>query len=382
MSRRGENIYKRKDGRWEGRVLKPDGKYIYLYGKSYREVREKKKNITNHEVIVQNLTVAKTNATTLFQNWLKNQSFGRIRRSTYDSYYCCICKYVIPFFQSAEDQLSERRIEEFVQAVALNQQLSFFYRKKLISIFKTAVRAVAKETGISLPTLNNLQFSKRANTPVEVFTEKEQIRIEQAILSSNDFRAYSILLCFYTGIRLGELCALRWENIDLESGVMSITATVARVNNYDPQGYKTTMVTGAPKSRNSCRKIPIPAFMTALIKNFAPDDRLETNYVFSSTDKPTEPRTIQRLYKKILKSANVDERKFHVIRHTFATRALEHGIDIKTLSEILGHSSVVITLNIYVHSMLEQKKIAIQKMNSMYLSHEATAICAVNEAVV
>ncbi|TEB12145.1 Transposase [Pelotomaculum sp. FP] len=381
MSRRGENIYKRKDGRWEGRILKPDGKYFYLYGKSYREVREKKKNLTNHEVVVQNLTVAKTNATNLFQNWLNNQSSGRIRRSTYDSYYCCICKYVIPFFQLGEDRLSERRVGEFVQAVALNQQLSFSYKRKLISIFKTAVRAITKETGISLPTINNLQFAKRANIPVEVFTAKEQIRIEQTILSSNDFRAYGILLCFYTGIRLGELCALCWENIDLESGVMSITATAARVNNYDPQGYKTIIVTGSPKSRYSGRKIPIPAFMTALIKNIASDDRIETNYVFSSTNKPTEPRTIQRLYKKILKSANVNERKFHVIRHTFATRALELGIDIKTLSEILGHSSVVITLNIYAHSMLEQKKIAIQKMNSMYLSHQVTAICAVNEAV-
>jgi integrase len=239
-----------------------------------------------------------------------------------------------------------------------------------------------KETGISLPAINNLWVPKRANIPVEVFTVKEQIRIEQNILSSNDFRAYGILLCFYTGIRLGELCALRWENIDLETGVMSITATAARVNKYDPQGYKTIMVTGTPKSRNSGRKIPIPAFMTALLKKIAPDDRRETDYVFSSMDKPAEPRTIQRLYKKILKSANVNGRKFHVIRHTFATRALELGIDIKTLSELLGHSSVVITLNVYTHSMLEQKKIAIQKMNSMYLSHEATAIYAVNEAVI
>ncbi|WHH57934.1 site-specific integrase [Petroclostridium sp. X23] len=382
MSKRGENIYKRKDGRWEGRILKPDGKYIYLYGKSYREVREKKKNTTNHEVAAQNSTIAKTNATALFQNWLKNQFSGCIRRSTYDSYYYCIYKYVIPFFQSGEDQLSECRVRKFVQAVAINQQLSVSYRRKIISIFKTAVRAIIKEIGISISTINDLQFPKMENSTVEVFASKEQIRIEQAILSSNDFRTYGILLCFYTGIRLGELCALRWENIDLESGIMSITATTARVKNHDPQGHKTIMVTGTPKSRSSCRKIPIPAFMTALIKNIASDDRRETDYVFSSTDKPVEPRTIQRLYKKILKSANVNERKFHVIRHTFATRALELGIDIKTLSEILGHSSVGITLNIYAHSMLEQKKIAIQKMNSMYLSHEVIEICTVNEAVV
>ncbi len=381
MSKRGENIYKRKDGRWEGRILKPDGKYIYLYGKSYREVREKKKNITNQEVVVQDITVPKTNATTLFQNWLNSIS-GRIRRSTYDSYHCCISKYVIPFFQSGEDRFSERRINEFIQTLVHNQQLSSSYRRKLIGIFKLAVKEMMKENGISLPEINDLRFSKSENSPIEVFTEKEQMQIEQVILSSNDFRAYGVLLCFYTGIRLGELCALRWENIDLESGIMSITATAVRVNNYDSQGYKTSIMTGMPKSRSSCRKIPIPAFMTRLIQNIVSHDRPETNYIFSCSDKPTEPRTIQRLYKKILKSANVKERRFHVIRHTFATRALELGIDIKTLSEILGHSNVIITLNIYAHSMMEHKKIAIEKMNSMYLSHEASGICAVNKAVI
>ena len=381
MSKHGENIYKRKDGRWEGRILKQDGKYSYVYGKSYREAREKKKNIPRNEVAVQNMEIVKISAAALFKDWLINQSLGRVRRSTYDSYYCCICKYVIPFFQSDEDQLSERRVGEFVQTVVLNQQLSTPYRRKIISIFKTAVRAIRKEIGLSLTAADNSRLPRGGNIPVEVFTSKEQTRIEQVILSSNDFRAYGILVCFYTGIRLGELCALRWENIDLESGVMSITATAARVNNYDPQGCKTIMVTGLPKSRNSGRKIPIPAFMPDLFRNFASDGMLMTNYVFSATDKPAEPRTIQRLFKKILISADVNERKFHTTRHTFATRALELGVDIKTLSEILGHSNVSITLNIYAHSMLEQKKIAIDKMNSMYLSHTVTTFCAVSNAV-
>ena len=381
MSRRGENIYKRKDGRWEGRILKHDSKYCYVYGKSYHEVRGKKKNITNNNESTQGIKTVKFGAKALFEDWLINQSSGRVRRSTYDSYYCCMRKYVIPFFQSGEDRLSERRVGEFVQSVALNQQLSNAYQRKIISIFKIAVKEIAKETGLSLLAANNLRLPKAVNIPVEVFTSKEQMRIEQAILSLNDFRAYGILFCFYTGIRLGELCALRWENIDLESGVMSITATAARVNNYDSQDCKTIMMTGAPKSRNSGRKIPIPAFMTGLFRNFASDGKLMTHYVFSASDKPAEPRTIQRLYKKILKSTNVNERKFHTIRHTFATRALELGVDIKTLSEILGHSSVVITLNIYTHSMLEQKKVAIEKMNSMYLSHTVTAIYAVNKAV-
>ncbi len=382
MSRRGENIYKRKDGRWEGRILKPDGKYIYLYGKSYREVREKKKKAINHENISKDLITVKMKATTLFQGWLEKQSNGQIRSSTYDSYYCCIWKYVIPFFRSGEDKVSESRVKEFILTIAFNKQLSPAYQRKLISIFKTALTSITKEAGILMPIINNLQLPKRVNALTEVFTAKEQIQIEQAILVSNDFRAYGILLCFYTGIRLGELCALRWENIDLDSGVMTITATVARVKNHGSQDKKTMMVIGTPKSRNSGRKIPIPTFMISLIKKIPSENRMKSNYIFSSLDKPIEPRTMQRLYKKILKRANVNEQKFHIIRHTFATRALELGIDIKTLSEILGHSSVVITLNIYAHSMLEHKKIAIDKMNSMYLSHKTDTVCSVEKTVV
>lgn len=381
MSRRGENIYKRKDGRWEGRILNPNGKYSYVYGKSYREVKEKKKNITNNLSDMQDIKISKLSATALFKDWLLHQSTGRVRRSTYDSYYCCICKYVIPFFQSGEDHLSEHRVEQFVQFILLNQQLSAAYRRKIISIFKTAIRAITKDNRLSLLVANYLRITK-TNNPVTVFTPNEQIRIEQAILNLNDFRAYGILLCFYTGIRLGELCALRWENLDLDTRIMSITATASRVNNYnqsDPKEHKTILITGAPKSKNSGRRIPIPKFLIDLIKKNMPNGM--ENYVFSSTDKPAEPRTMQRLYKRILRIANVKERKFHTIRHTFATRALELGIDIKTLSEILGHSSVAITLNIYAHSMLEQKKIAIEKMNSMYLSHTLTGICAVNGVV-
>ena len=381
MCKRGENIYKRKDGRWEGRIRKPDGKYNYLYGKSYREVKEKKKNIAYHEIIKENLSTVNMNATALFQNWLQKQSDGHVRRSTFDSYYICIHKYVIPFFQSGEDKLIESRVKEFMRTVALNQQLSSSYQRKLISIFKTAVISIMKETGIFIPIINDLKLPKGVNIPVEVFSAKEQIQIEQAIMSSDDFRVYGILLCFYTGIRLGELCALRWENIDLESGIMTITATAARVKNYDSSSLKTVIAIGLPKSKNSGRKIPIPAFMISLIRNMASKNRIESNYIFSSSDKPPEPRTMQRLYKKILISANVNERKFHVIRHTFATRALELGIDIKTLSEILGHSNIVITLNIYAHSMLEQKKIAIQKMNSMYLSHQVNSFYPVKKAV-
>jgi hypothetical protein len=188
MSKRGENIYKRKDGRWEGRILKADGKYAYIYGKSYREVKEKKKKAPSETVNGKQYSMAQSNASALFQNWLNNQANGRIRRSTYDSYHCCIHKYIIPFFRAGDDRLSETRIKEFVQTIAFNQKISTSYQRKIINVFKSSIRAIAQEKEWPLAFLNNLWIPQKANTPAEVFTPHEQILIERAIISSQDFR--------------------------------------------------------------------------------------------------------------------------------------------------------------------------------------------------
>ena len=216
---------------------------------------------------------------------------------------------------------------------------------------------------------------------IPFFSLEEQKNIEKIIFELGDFRAFGILLCFYTGIRLGELCALRWKNIDFESGVMLITATTMRINKQVKGTAKTALITSPPKTKNSIRAIPVPTFMLRKLQEKQPDKTAQDSYIFSGTSCPIEPRTMQRIFHRVLKNAEVSPRKYHAIRHTFATRALELGVDIKTLSELLGHSSVTITLNIYAHSMLEQKKIAIEKMNSLYLSHGNNGLSAVESAV-
>ena len=136
-----------------------------------------------------------------------------------------------------------------------------------------------------------------------------------------------------------------------------------------------------PKSQKSVRKIPLPQFVLDLIRKYKIYAVDENNYILSGTKTPIDPRSYQKLFQKVLKKAGVKSRKFHAIRHTFATRALELGVDIKTLSEILGHANVSVTLNIYAHSMFEQKKKAIDKMNAMYVLHEESASFAVLNSV-
>jgi integrase len=381
MPRRGENIYKRRDGRWEARILRPDGKYHSIYAKTYRQVREKKKNFQHTEKKLEDKgRAAPDSASSLFEAWLKGSVYDRVKPSTYENYYRCMNKYVIPFFSGSE-RITDSRVGQFVRTIR-QSSLSEASQKKILSIFKTALREILRDSDDYAVVLGAVKMPKAGDTSVQVFSRKEQRLIENAALGYDDKRALGVLLCFYTGIRLGELCALKWCDIDTEAGVMSIVRTVSRTKCFQHGGSKTELLVGMPKSHKSIRKIPLPAFLLNMTSDFRVNSGRDTNYVLSGSDIPLDPRNYQKLFKKILKSAGVKHSKFHAIRHTFATRALELGVDIKTLSEILGHSNVAITLNVYAHSLMELKKSAMDKLNEMYMSHNAVVSFAVADSVI
>lgn len=384
MPRKGENIYKRKDGRWEGRVLKLDGKYRYLYAKTYREVRSKMKDTRElNKFVNTKRTNKKESAADLFEAWLSGEIMTRLKPSTYENYYHCINKYVIPYFRlPGNAQLSEESIRQLVEEINQNAAISVSYRRKILSILKTALREIYRDVPnhpsvAELVTLPKVRSSKE----VPVFSMKEQRMIEHVVQQSEDKRLLGIMLCFYSGIRLGELCALKWEDFDFEAGAVSITRTVSRIRNREPNREKTVLHVGTPKSETSLRKIPLPAFLLRLIEKYSLPFEEDDCYMLSGKAAPFDPRIYQRMYKKVLAAAGVKDRKFHTIRHTFATRALELGVDIKTLSEILGHSSVNITLNVYTHSLMEQKKVAIEKFNEMHVMYMKPVPFAVDSAV-
>lgn len=366
MARRGENIYKRKDGRWEGRILNSDGTYKYVYDKSYKGVKEKKKNYKeSHE---NEVPILIKSTATLFEFWLKSDIKAQIKPSTYEYYYNCIKKYVIPFFSEERSRkLTAITVNEFIDSVNNNVSLSESHKRKIITVFKTALRKIIVGTAEYSSILKAVKLPKVHSNEIKVFSVREQQIIEDTVLNFRDKRALGILLCFYTGIRLGELCALKWSDIDFNAKTMSIERTVTRIKNFQGEGKKTILFVGTPKSRKSIRKIPIPDFLMKIAEEFMTPEK-ETSYIFSVTKNPIDPRVYQKLYKRVLLKAGVKDRKFHTIRHTFATRSLELGVDIKTLSEILGHSNVSITLNIYAHSLVEQKRIAINKLNEMHTS--------------
>ena len=373
MPRRGENIYKRKDGRWEGRLLKPEGKYQYFYGKTYREAKEKMKLFLENKPAAPDInSKPETKAADLFLSWLECRAIHRVKPSTYESYYHCIQKYIIPFYQNdGYRDISEDTVSIFSINITKDSSLSDAYKKKILTVFKTALREILLDQKEASVILQSIKMPKTEQKEVPIFTRNEQRLIEWTAMNDGDKRALGIVLCFYTGIRLGELCGLRWSDFDLEAATMSVKRTVSRTKNFKNSDKKTILHIGTPKSRTSIRKIPLPAFLIPIARQYKLTGKKEDCYILSGNDTPIDPRAYQKLYKKILVKAGMKDRKFHSTRHTFATRALELHVDIKTVSEILGHSSVAITMNVYAHSLMEQKKIAIDKFNDMYIASTA-----------
>lgn len=212
MARKGENIYKRKDGRWEGRILQLDGRYRSFYAKTYRDVRAKMKQEKEHKNIVPSIpAVICGNAAVLFENWLAGGLYNRLKPSTYESYFRCTQKYILPHFRKPENaQLTEKSIARFLRVINESTALSEAYRKKILSILKTSLRDISQkqpEFACLLPYVA-LPKASSCQKEIPVFSVKEQRSIEFAVQHSEDKRAWGIILCFYTGIRIGELCAL------------------------------------------------------------------------------------------------------------------------------------------------------------------------------
>ena len=379
MGRRGENIYRRKDGRWEARLLLRTGKYKSFYGKTYKEAKLKMRLFQeNAKNPIHTKKEKRMSTVALLEEWLKNQESLNIKPLTYESYYHTMKKHILPFFEDeGSPYFSEESIAKFSKRLCENISLADSSKKKVLTILKIALKDIVKNDYNAVGILEAAKLPRAERKEVEIFSKEEQRRLENAVLKAKDPCALGILLCLYTGIRLGELCALTWGDVDWEMNMIAISKTVSRVKTFQLDGNKTELQIGTPKSRDSMRKIPAPHFIFDLFRERELCLENKRIFIFSGQTTPMDPRKFQKLYKRILVSEHLPDRKFHAVRHTFATRGLELGVDIKTLSELLGHSSVSITLNTYAHSLLEQKRAAMEKFNAMHIASNEIQICAV-----
>lgn len=368
MSRRGENIRKRKDGRWEARYIKGrknDGKIIYgsIYAKTYKEVKQKLHiYLENNTVTINHSKQIKFNE--VVKQWL-NYKKSFIKDSTYNKYLNTYEKYIKDYMLSYYiNQLTNNHIQNFILDLSkktnyrTNKQLSLSTMRVVVYIIKSVFSFASKQRFIT-PIKIDVDIPKIEKKQIHVLQKQEQLILENYCMNQINLYTLSILFCLYTGVRIGELCALKWNHIDFNNHLIIINQTVQRIQNKRENNIsKTYLSITKPKTVNSLRRIPITSNLYTILKEYYNQNcKKNDSYIFNNQSNiPIDPRRIQKHFKTILLKLNLTSITFHGLRHTFATRCIELGMDVKTLSEILGHSNVATTMSIYVHSTDNQKK--------------------------
>lgn len=371
MPRRGDNIRKRTDGRWEGRyrVISEDGRkrYLSVYGKTYGEVKEKisaemylsgraDSAVLQPVQISGNPQVCDIDFCVLMEEWLGEVEQNR-KYSTYVKYKKLYTCHIHNVFSS--DKLSQMT-NGYIQTHLAALEMSDATRQNVLAVMKQALRYAEKQYGYPMPSLMGCTMQKRPHS-IEVMDRMEQIRLIQFLNSDMDISKAGIYLCLFTGIRLGEVCSLKWADIDQNRGLLHVNRTVQRIESKEGP-TKTVLLESPPKSVFSKRIIPMSDSLLSLLIKFKREGQ---EYVLQK-NRPMEPRTYQNHFKKYLKQIDAPNYNFHVLRHTFATNCVDSGMDIKSLSEILGHSNVQITLNRYVHPSMDTKRKYLNALSADY----------------
>lgn len=345
------NIYLRKDGRWEGRIPKPTEngirKYKSFFGTSREEVMRKMDEFMEMNMGESEVSVS---FKSIFKEWFQSVQY-RIKESTAANYRMKADKHILPIFRDKSmTDLNESLVYEFIE-LKRSERLSDRYISDMITLMRSVCRYAAKKYSIQNP-MADIRVCKRKTAEVRILEKEEHHKLNQYVIKQHNRSNLGILLAMTTGIRIGELCALQWADIDLEKRILTVRKTIQRIQCKDGKS-KTKLIITEPKSESSKREIPLPECIISYLSEFI--GKLE-QYVLSGTEKPVEPRTMQNRFARILRNVNLPSVHFHSLRHYFASDCIRLGFDVKSLSELLGHGSVEITLNRYVHSSLEQKR--------------------------
>ena len=371
MARLGENIYFRKDLRWEGRYQKgrkADGKikYGYVYGKTYEEVKEKIVPLRRHAEITRELYGKSVVAYEEWSlTWLAEQQ-KIVKPATYSSYFNKLKRYIWPYIgETALYQLDDSAIHRMIQAW-IQTGLSLGSIKVIFRIVKQSLRYAIQKELLQKNPCEWIQLPKGPKEKIRALTPKEQLRLEKVVVTEKEDQAKAVIVAMETGMRIGEIAALKWEAVDLDKRMIQVNHTYQRV--LSTTGTKTELHLGSPKSQFSQRVIPMTSKLHHLLSQLKKESTSE--YVFSVKGKPCEPRLLTYHFHRMRKKARLEEIHFHQLRHTFATRCLESSGDPLNVSLILGHHSPQLTTTVYFDSLVE-KRIAV--VDSMELAQKNIA---------
>jgi len=363
MPRKGLNIYKRKDGRWEGRYplgRKSNGRirYGYIYGKDYTEVKEQLLQLRKHSI--NSLHYQSAGAIT-YQQWSSqwlNDIEQTVKMSTFAGYNYKIRHYFWPHLGACPlYQITSQMIQTMIDEW-LEHQISVSSIKLFMTLLQKTLSNAVEKGLIETSPCTEVIFPKFQKPRIRALSLTEQKRLEQVIEGDGHPKALAVLMALHTGMRIGEIAALKWQNVRFDQNILVIESTYQRL----PASHtnQTILHYAGAKSSSSHRVIPMSAKLRQELIQLS-ESRTGV-YVFASKKGPCEPRLLTYHFHRIREKAQLGKVHFHQLRHTFATRCLESGADIASVSALLGHASTQMTLDIYADSLLEQRICAIEAM--------------------
>ncbi|MGM0175363.1 tyrosine-type recombinase/integrase [Enterococcus sp. DIV0800] len=365
MSRRGENIYKRKDGRWEGRYPignKIDGKIRYrsIYGKTYQEVKIK---LYPLKIESASKMLSKGKCATPFYKWAfywLDSIKGDIKPSTYASYRYKLEHYIFPYIgEIALNQLEYDTLRSLVEEWKKKYKPSSIH--VYFQLLKGCLAAAVKKSLVTLNPCREIILPKRKKSKIHALKKQEQKKLENAARTVSGQKGLPLLISLQAGLRIGEIAGLKWENIDFDNKTITVEQTYQRISIFKKRDKKTSLVYQEAKTEASKRVVPMTNELFLKLKEKRKNSQYE--FVFTSGSRPCEPRLLTYHFQNIVKKAGLFSIHFHQLRHTFATRCLEKNHDIASISRLLGHASTRMTLDVYTDSLMEQRKAVIHSLN-------------------
>lgn len=300
--------------------------------------------------------------------WMETDLLGIIKPSSYLTYQNQLNRHILPCLGRMEiTAVTPMTVHSFLECLH-EKGLGENTVRGIYRLLSSAMRAALDDGLIVRNPCRKIRVMRGERVQQRVLSREEQRRVEKTLSQQEDLTA---LFAMYTGMRLGEICGLRWTDINWENGTATICRTVQRLKRMDYSDCltaacaKTHLSVGSPKTYSSCRTIPIPAFLLERLKKRMqqqPPVELSTGYVFRTGMRAADPRTIQRHFTDVVNRLGIMGVHFHTLRHSYATRLLEMGMDIKTVSQLLGHSSAKTTLDCYAHSLLDQQRSAVARL--------------------
>lgn len=309
----------------------------------------------------------------LYKDWIYEWLLDKknyVKESTYANYSNNIFNHIIPKLGDYYlKDINHKIIQNFLLELSRNGNkngksgLSEKTIKDICIIIKSSIKKAVNDGLINHIELSFNYPKSNKEEKIYILTKKAQNKLTNYSLNNINSRNIGILLSLYSGIRIGELCALQWKDIDFQKGLLSIDKTIQRIYIKDKEFNNTKVIITNPKTKNANREIPINKEFLCILKN---NKTKPQDYILSGNNKYIEPRTYRKYFEKVLKINNIKHINFHSLRHTFATNCISLGVDYKTVSELLGHANVNITLNLYVHPRMSQKKKCIDLVSKVF----------------